>query len=132
MPSNMINNGRFIGERLNLTTSDVVCCPPPLFHCFGLVAGFLAAFIHGAAIVFPSQDFNPVAVVDALVKENCTVLHGVPTMFSAILHHLNSTGLELKRLTTGIVAGSKVPPALLVELQEKLCYRGFEITYGTF
>ncbi|KAF7181263.1 hypothetical protein CNMCM7691_000481 [Aspergillus felis] len=127
---NVVNNARFIGERLNLTTDDVVCCSPPLFHCFGLVAGMLASLIHGSTTVFPHRDFDASAVIDALVKERCTVLHGVPTMFSAILQQLHQTGIEIKTLRTGIVAGSKVPPTLLREVQEKLGYRDIAITYG--
>ncbi|KAG0153810.1 hypothetical protein PDIDSM_1189 [Penicillium digitatum] len=36
---NLVNNSRFIGDRMNLTSFDILCCPPPLFHCFGLVLG---------------------------------------------------------------------------------------------
>ncbi|GIK05041.1 acyl-CoA synthetase member 2 mitochondrial [Aspergillus viridinutans] len=127
---NLINNGRFIGERLNLTADDVVCCPPPLFHCFGLVAGMLAAFIHGSTTVLPHRDFDARAVIDAVVAERCTVLHGVPTMFAAILQDLHQTGIEIRTLRTGIMAGSKVPPSLLREVHEKLGYRDIAITYG--
>jgi acyl-CoA synthetase (AMP-forming)/AMP-acid ligase II len=35
----ILNNGYFIGERMGLGLEDVVCCPPPLFHCFGCILG---------------------------------------------------------------------------------------------
>jgi long-chain acyl-CoA synthetase len=46
--SNIVNNARFIGDRMRLTPSDILCCPPPLFHCFGLVLGLMSVLTHGA------------------------------------------------------------------------------------
>ena len=50
-----------------------------------LVLGNLAAWTHGACIVYPSEIFNPEAIVDAVVEEECTALHGVPTHFLGVL-----------------------------------------------
>ena len=70
-----------------LTSKDKICIPPPLFHCFGLVLGNLAAFTHGATAVYASETFNPGDVLRVVSDENCTGLHGVPTMFVAELDH---------------------------------------------
>ena len=67
-PSNLINNSRFIGDRMQLTSSDTLCCPPPLFHCFGLTLGVLAVLTHGSTIVFPAESFDPVACMEAIVE----------------------------------------------------------------
>ncbi|KAH8799738.1 hypothetical protein F5884DRAFT_868832 [Xylogone sp. PMI_703] len=127
---NIINNGRLTGDRLGLTPEDIVCSPPPLFHCFGIVIGFMAAFTHGVPVVFGSQDFDPAAIVHAVIREKCTVMHGVPTMFSAVLEYLQQTGLRINTLRTGIVGGSKVPPALLTEVRAKLGYQDIAVAYG--
>ncbi|KAJ4215042.1 hypothetical protein NW759_010071 [Fusarium solani] len=127
---NVINNGFMIGEYLQLTHEDVLCCAPPLFHCFGLVAGLMATFTHGAAIGFAGRDFDPVQVVDLLVRERCTALHGVPTMYIAILKHLDKIGVTIDTIRTGIAAGTKVPPALISEIQERLGYQFVGNTYG--
>ncbi len=50
-----------------------------------LVLGNLAAWTYGACIVYPSEIFNPKAIVDAVVQEKCTALHGVPTHFLGVL-----------------------------------------------
>ena len=50
-----------------------------------LVLGNLAAWTHGACIVYPSEIFNPEAIADAVVEEECTALHGVPTHFLGVL-----------------------------------------------
>jgi hypothetical protein len=50
-----------------------------------LVLGNLAAWSHGSAIVYPSEVYDSRAIVDAVVKERCTALHGVPTHFLGVL-----------------------------------------------
>lgn len=132
MFSNITNNGFFIGEYLRITPDDVICCGPPLFHCFGLVAGLLASFTHGSSIIFAGRDFEAPAVVDMIIKEKCTVLHGVPTMLTAVLQELEKTGRSVRTIRKGIAAGTKVPPALLTELEKKLGYQHIGITYGMF
>src|ERR1700731_2246492 len=76
---NILNNGYFIGEAMRLTPEDRLCIPVPLYHCFGMVLGNLAAVTHGACMVFPGEGFDPIAVLQAVEEERCTGLHGVPT-----------------------------------------------------
>ncbi|PGH09908.1 hypothetical protein AJ80_07618 [Polytolypa hystricis UAMH7299] len=128
--SNIGNNGFYIGDYLQLSPSDVVCCGPPLFHCFGLVAGLMSALTHGASIIFAQRDFDAPAVCGMLIRERATVLHGVPTMFTAVLNELERSGRKITTLRKGIAAGTKIPPALLTELERKLGYEHIAITYG--
>ncbi|KAF2498215.1 long-chain fatty-acid-CoA ligase [Lophium mytilinum] len=123
------NNARFIGSRMAFTPSDTLCCPPPLFHCFGLVLGMLAALSHGTKIVYPSEVFDPSACVAALIEEDCTALHGVPAMFDAIFDVLPE-GFASGRLRTGIVAGAPVPRAIVEGLLGTLGMREFTSSYG--
>ncbi|KAL1296727.1 hypothetical protein AAFC00_000197 [Neodothiora populina] len=85
----ILNNGRSIGDRMELTEKDVVCCPPPLFHCFGSILGYMAAATHGSAIVFPTEAFDPRATLHAVEEYKCTALYGVPTMFVSELELLS-------------------------------------------
>ena len=119
-----------MGDCLDLSTKDIICCPPPLFHCFGLVAGLLAALTHGSSIIYPSRDFDADAIAVSLLKEHCTVLHGVPTMFTAIMGALEKRNFKLDGIRTGIAAGTKVPPPLLGELRANLGFRDTCIVYG--
>jgi acyl-CoA synthetase (AMP-forming)/AMP-acid ligase II len=50
-----------------------------------LVLGNLAAWTHGSAVVYPSEIYDPRAIVDAVINERCTALHGVPTHFLGVL-----------------------------------------------
>ncbi|KAF7718816.1 AMP-dependent synthetase/ligase domain-containing protein [Penicillium ucsense] len=129
----ILNNGAQIGDRMLLTPGDVVCCPPPLFHCFGLILGFMATATHGSAIVFPSESFNAKAALSAVQEEKCTALYGVPTMFLEELSliesgEVSSDGFQFLR--TGIAAGSSIPAELMKKLHKVLNLTELTICYG--
>jgi acyl-CoA synthetase (AMP-forming)/AMP-acid ligase II len=128
--SNLVNNSRFIGDRMDLTSSDILCCPPPLFHCFGLVLGLLACITHGAKIVYPSETFEPAAVLQAISSERCTAVHGVPTMFESILSLPRPKDFDCSQVRTGIIAGSPVPYTLMQRLVNELNMSEFTSSYG--
>jgi acyl-CoA synthetase (AMP-forming)/AMP-acid ligase II len=127
--SNLVNNSTFISARLRLTPTSTLCCPPPLFHCFGLTLGLLACLTSASTIVFPSEAFDPRATVDAIHAERCTALHGVPAMIEAILNIPKPAGWK-SELTTGIVAGSPVPKWLMQRMVKELGMRDFTSSYG--
>lgn len=105
---------------MQLIPDDVVCCPPPLFHCFGLVLGFLSSLSHGCAIVFPSDHFNAENTVDAIFSTEATVLLGVPTMFVAELEAIAKKGKKPRQLRVGLAAGAPLSPALINKVQEQM------------
>ncbi|KAI9508077.1 acetyl-CoA synthetase-like protein [Russula earlei] len=131
---NLLNNAISIGQAMRLTRNDIVCNPPPLFHS-RLVLGNLAAWCHGSAIVYPSEIYDPRAIVDAVIDERCTALHGVPTHFLGVLAEIerreqSGENLDFSRLRTGIAAGSPVPIDLMKQLIAKLNLRELTIAYG--
>ena len=83
---NILNNGYFIGERLNYTHHDRICTPVPLYHCFGMVLANLAALSRGACVVYPSEGFDPKEALRAASRFQCTSIYGVPTMFIEYLN----------------------------------------------
>jgi len=127
---NVINNGRFVGTRMHLTREDVICCAPPLFHCFGLVMGYLSSLAHGCSIVFPSDAYDASATLDAIDSERCTTLLSVPTMFIAQLDSIKSKPYKITTIRKGLAAGSMVPSSLLRRLDKELNVRGLLICYG--
>lgn len=114
---------------MDLTPSDTLCCPPPLFHCFGLTLGLLACLTHGAKIVFPAESFDPVACMRAIDAERCTALHGVPAMMESIMDVPRPEGWT-SDLRTGIVAGSPVPKWLMERMVNELNMSDFTSSYG--
>ena len=127
---NMVNNGFFVGEGMRLTADDSICIPVPLYHCFGMVLGVLAAMTHAAASVLPSDGFDPLAVLQTVASERCTVLHGVPTMFIAELAHPQFAEFDLTSLRTGIMSGSPCPIAVMRRVVAEMHMPQLTIAYG--
>ena len=129
----ILNNGLQIGDRMLLTEKDVICCPPPLFHCFGCILGYMASATHGSSIVFPTEAFDPLASLKAVQEYEATALYGVATMFLAELELLaNGTVAHegFQHLRTGIAAGSSVPAELMRKLHKILNLDELTICYG--
>ncbi|MCB4365551.1 AMP-binding protein [Hydrogenophaga taeniospiralis] len=127
---NVLNNGFFIGEAMRLSPDDRLCIPVPLYHCFGMVVGNLAALTHGATIVYPNDAFEPVSVLRAVQDERCTALHGVPTMFIAELDHPRFKEFDLSTLRTGVMAGSPCPIEVMKRVVSEMHMGEVTIAYG--
>ncbi|KAK5948231.1 putative NRPS-like protein biosynthetic cluster [Knufia fluminis] len=126
----ILNNSRFIGDRMNLTDTDTLCCPPPLFHCFGLVLGLLATLTHGGKIVYPSETFDAAACLQSIPDEQCTAIHGVPAMFDSMFSLPRPSNFDSHRLRTGIIAGAPVPKHLMELLVHEFGMVEFTSSYG--
>ena len=127
---NIVNNGYFIAEALRLSSQDRLCIPVPYYHCFGMVLGNLACVTHGACMVSPSEGFDPLATLQAVEEERCTALHGVPTMFIAMLDHPEFGAFDLTTLRTGIMAGSPCPIAVMRQVVDRMHMSEVTIAYG--
>lgn len=127
---NVLNNGFFIGEAMRLTEQDRLCIPVPLYHCFGMVLGNLAAITHGACIVYPGEGFDPLTVLETVAEERCTGLHGVPTMFIAEMEHPRFAEFDLSSLRTGIMAGSPCPIEVMRRAVDRMHLSEITICYG--
>ncbi|KAF4460259.1 long-chain fatty-acid- ligase [Fusarium albosuccineum] len=129
----ILNNGAFIADRMGLHPDDRIVVPPPLFHCFGCVLGYMATATTGAAILFPSPAFDPEATLRMCVDHDATGLYGVNTMLVAVLEALNRGDVVSQapqNLRKGIVAGSSVPESLMRKLYKTLGLEDLVICYG--
>ncbi|KAJ6790110.1 hypothetical protein PWT90_05641 [Aphanocladium album] len=129
----ILNNGLFIADRMGLEPADRIVVPPPLFHCFGSVLGYMATATTGAAILFPSPAFDPVATLRMCVDHDATGLYGVSTMIVAVLEALESGEVvdrPPQHLRKGIVAGSSAPESLMRKIYEKIGLQDLVICYG--
>lgn len=127
---NILNNGYFVGELVACTERDRICVPVPFYHCFGMVMGNLAATSHGACIVVPAPSFDPEATLDAVQRERCTALYGVPTMFIAELNLPGFARYDLSSLRTGIMAGSPCPVEVMKRVVTEMHMAEVSICYG--
>src|SRR6267154_5953544 len=127
---NILNNGFFVGQAMRFTEQDRLCIPVPLYHCFGMVLGNLCCLTHGAAMVYPSEGFDPLATLETIAAERCTALHGVPTMFIAEMDHPDFAKFDLSSLRTGIMAGSPCPIEVMRRAIERMHLSEITIAYG--
>jgi fatty-acyl-CoA synthase len=127
---NILNNGYFVGLAQRLGPADRICIPVPLYHCFGMVMGNLAAVTHGAAMVYPAPTFDPEVTLRVIEQERCTALYGVPTMFIAALGAPNFAERDLSSLRTGTIAGSPCPVEVMKHVIERLHMKDVTIAYG--
>ena len=127
---NIVNNARFVTDRIALTDQDRLCVPVPLYHCFGMVMGVLGAVSKGAALVFPGEAFDAVSTLKALSQERCTAVYGVPTMFVAMLQAMDGNPCDLSALRTGIMAGAPCPIDVMERVNGQMNMREVTICYG--
>ncbi|NLU81690.1 AMP-binding protein [Rhodococcus sp. HNM0569] len=127
---NILNNGYFVGELCHYSADDRICIPVPYYHCFGMVMGNLAATSHGAATVIPAPAFDPAATLEAVQRERCTSLYGVPTMFIAELALADFDSYDLSTLRTGIMAGSPCPVEVMKQVIDRMGMTEVSICYG--
>jgi fatty-acyl-CoA synthase len=127
---NLLHNAVCTAAGMRLGPDDRLCIPVPLYHCFGMVLGVLVCLASGATMVFPGQAFDAGAVLRTVEDERCTVLHGVPTMFLAILDHPAFRQTDLSSLRTGIAAGASCPPPMMRRMIEDMNLSEITIAYG--
>jgi fatty-acyl-CoA synthase len=127
---NILVNAFYAGVNQRFTSNDALCIPVPLYHCFGCVLGSLCAVVHGVAMVFPGEGFQPDATLRAIEAERCTAVYGVPTMFIAMLEHPDYSRSDLRSLRTGMMAGSPCPVELMKRVTGEMGAREMTIGYG--
>lgn len=130
---NILNNGFNVGKKIQLSAGDKICVPVPLYHCFGMVMGNLAAVTHGACVVYPAAGFSPPKTLASITQYGCSALYGVPTMFVTILNELRSSQTDrydVSSLRTGIMAGSPCPVNTMREVISEMNMNEITICYG--
>ena len=126
---NIINNGKCIGDGMNFGVDDRLLICVPFFHCFGLVLAVMASITHGTAMV-PIDHYSPIPVMAAIDKWKCTAIHGVPTMYIAMLENPHFSEYDFSSLRTGIMAGSPCPVEVMKQVVDKMNMKEIVIVFG--
>jgi fatty-acyl-CoA synthase len=127
---NIVNNARFCAKAMAFSEQDRLCIPVPLYHCFGMVLGVLCCAVTGAAMVFPGESFEAAETLRAVAKHRCSALHGVPTMFTAMLDDPGFAQHDLGSLRTGIMAGAPCPIETMRQVIARMHLGQITIGYG--
>jgi len=126
---NVVNNGKAIGDCMDLSTADKMMIQVPMFHCFGMVLAMTASMTHGVTMS-PIPAFSPRLGLECINKEQITCFHGVPTMFIAMLGHKDFDKTDFSHMRTGIMAGSPCPIKVMEDVIQKMHMDEICITYG--
>ena len=126
---NVVNNGKAIGDCMDLSTADKMMIQVPMFHCFGMVLAMTAAMTHGTSMC-PITAFSPRKGLHCINQEQITAFHGVPTMFIAMLEHPDFEKTDFSHMRTGIMAGSPCPVKVMQDVVDKMHMSEICITYG--
>ena len=126
---NVVNNGKCIGDRMDLSTADRLMIHVPMFHCFGMVLAMTATMTHGGTI-YPLPYFSPKSSLACINAEKITAFHGVPTNFIAMLQHADFPKTDFSYMRTGIMAGSPCPIAKMREVVDKMNMKEITVVYG--
>ncbi|WHH58640.1 AMP-binding protein [Petroclostridium sp. X23] len=126
---NVVNNGKNIGDCMDLSTADRMMVQVPMFHCFGMVLAMTASMTHGVTLS-PIPYFSPKQSLECINKEKITCFHGVPTMFIALLEHEDFPKTDFSHMRTGIMAGSPCPVKVMQDVVDKMNMTQISIVYG--
>ena len=109
---NIVNNGKTIGDRMDLSTADRMMIQVPMFHCFGMVLSMTSMMTHGGTL-FPIPYFSPKSSLACINNEKITCFNAVPTMFIAMFNHADFVKTDFSYVRTGIMAGANCPADLM-------------------
>ncbi len=109
---NIVNNGKIIGDRMDMSTADRMMIQVPMFHCFGMVLSMTSMMTHGGTLC-PLPYFSAKSSLACVNLEHITCFNGVPTMFIGMFQHPDFAKTDFSYMRTGIMAGANCPPDLM-------------------
>ena len=127
--SNILNNGKIIGDRMDLSTADRMMIQVPMFHCFGMVLSMTSTMTHGGTL-YPLPYFSPKSSLSCIHNEKITCFNGVPTMFHAMFGHADFAKTDFSQIRTGIMAGANCPPELMRRAAAEMNMKEIISVYG--
>ncbi len=126
---NIVNNGKIIGDRMDLSTAERMMIQVPMFHCFGMVLSMTSMMTHGGTLC-PMPYFSPKSSLACINDEKITCFNGVPTMFIAMFNHADFTKTDFSYIRTGIMAGANCPPELMRRAAKEMNMTEIISVYG--
>ena len=126
---NIVNNGKIIGDRMDLSTADRMMIQVPMFHCFGMVLSMTSMMTHGGTLC-PMPYFSPKSSLACVTQEKITCFNGVPTMFIAMFSHADFAKTDFSHIRTGIMAGANCPPELMRRAADEMNMKEIISVYG--
>jgi fatty-acyl-CoA synthase len=102
---------------LCLSPSETILPVVPMFHINAWCIPY-AAPIGGAKLVLPGPGLDGKSLYELMESEGVTVSAGVPTIWQALLAHVEQGGLKFSNMRRTLVGGSAMPKALIAKFME--------------
>ncbi len=126
---NIVNNGKCIGDRMDLSTADRMMIQVPMFHCFGMVLSMTSTMSHGGTLC-PLPYFSAKSSLQCINLERITCFNGVPTMFIGMFQHPDFAKTDFSYMRIGIMAGANCPPDLMKRAAKEMNMTQILSVYG--
>jgi long-chain acyl-CoA synthetase len=110
--ANLTRNAQASLELFGLRRDDVVIGALPLFHSFGQTCSLNAVLSAGAQLSMIAR-FEPGAVLQTVERDGATAFMGVPTMYTALLHHPELRNTDTSTLRLSVSGGAALPVDVL-------------------
>ncbi len=116
-----------VPDYLGLSQKDVIMPVVPMFHVLAWGLPFACPWM-GADIVLPGRDMRPEALCQLIEEKQVTASAGVPTIWVAMYHHLESGArYDFSSLRFLVNGGSAISKDLIKTFQEK---HGIEVLHS--
>ncbi|WP_156757606.1 long-chain fatty acid--CoA ligase [Actinokineospora pegani] len=107
-----------MSDGMGLSPADKSLVIVPQFHAMSWGMPY-AAFMSGASLVMPDRFLQPEPLVRMISELKPTHSAAVPTIWQAVLSHLDQHPADLSSLREVVVGGSSCPPSLMHAFAEK-------------
>jgi long-chain acyl-CoA synthetase len=116
-----IESGARVGmDLVHAGPDSVALATLPLFHVFGMNS-LMNVTMKSRGLLTLVPRFEPEKVLEVVERDRATVFGGVPTMYSALLHHEGRERFDTSSLELCVSGGAAMPVEVL---------RGFDEAFG--
>jgi acyl-CoA synthetase (AMP-forming)/AMP-acid ligase II len=111
---------------LNLSSLQTILPVVPMFHINAWCIPY-AALLSGARLVLPGPKLDGASLYELMEAERVTISAGVPTIWQALIGHVEQNGLQFSTMKCTAVGGSAMPQALIAKFADTY---GVEVRHG--
>ena len=115
--SNLAINADVMKQVFSIAPEDVILGALPLFHAFGQTCALNTSVSAGAELVLLAR-FDAGRALQTMERYGVTVFEGVPTMYSALLHHPERERFDVSALRLCVSGGAALPVEVLRAFEE--------------
>ena len=103
---------------LSLSAQETILPVVPMFHINAWCIPYAAPIV-GAKLVLPGPKLDGPSIYELMESERVTVSAGVPTIWQALIAHVEQNGLRFSTMRRTAVGGSAMPPSLIAKFSDE-------------